>query len=117
MEAGGKTVEFNPINPVKLKTKQLITHRDHRKLVIVDGRIAFTGGINFSSVYSGSSSGSGKPEDKTTFGWRDTHVMIEGPAVAQFQSLFLDTWTKQKGPPIEGANLFPHDRSSGEMNS
>lgn len=113
VEAGGKTVEFNPINPAKLKTRQLITHRDHRKLVIIDGRIAFTGGINFSSVYSGSSAGSGKKTDKTTFGWRDTHVMIEGPAVAQFQSLFLDTWTKQKGPPIEGANLFPSLKPQG----
>jgi cardiolipin synthase len=106
-EAGGRIVEFNPINPAKLKTRQMITHRDHRKLVIVDGKIGFTGGINFSSVYSGSSTGSQKPEDKTVFGWRDTHIMIEGPVVAQFQSLFLDTWTKQKGPRIEGATLFP----------
>jgi cardiolipin synthase len=112
VEIGGKVVEFNPINPVKLKGKKLITHRDHRKLVIVDGKTAFTGGINFSSVYSGSAA-SQKPEDKTTFGWRDTHVMIEGPVVAQFQSLFLDTWRKQKGPPVDRAGFFPHIEPKG----
>jgi cardiolipin synthase A/B len=106
-EAGGKVVEFNPINPAKSKAPQLITHRDHKKLVIVDGKKAFTGGINFSSVYSGSSAGFQKPGDKTTLGWRDTQIMIEGPAVAQFQSLFIDTWKKQKGPTLNDAQFFP----------
>lgn len=114
VDAGGKVVEFNPINPAKLRTRQLITHRDHRKLIIVDGRIAFTGGINISGVYSGSSAGSQRPEDKTTFGWRDTHIMVEGPVVAQFQSLFLDTWAKQKGPSMQDARFFPRLEARGK---
>ena len=51
-DAGVAVLEFNPINPLEVKTEWLINNRDHRKLLVVDGRTAFIGGINISSVYS-----------------------------------------------------------------
>ena len=100
-QAGVQVVEFNPLNPLTLKKGWAPNHRDHRKLLIVDGSVAFLGGINISSVYA---SGSGfRPERRAAdpaAGWRDTDVQIEGPAVAEFQKLFVQTWTKQKGKPL-----------------
>ena len=109
LRSGGINVlEFNPINPLKANREDFITHRDHRKVLVVDGKTAFTGGVNISSVYYSSSF---LPErtkqEKNVFGWRDTHVMIEGPVVAQFQKLFLDTWQAQNGPPLEAREYYP----------
>ncbi len=56
-DCGIKVVEFNPVNPLKAKKVDFLTHRDHRKILIVDGKIAFTGGVNISGVYSSSPSG------------------------------------------------------------
>ena len=112
-EGGVKVLEFNPVSPMKVKSTDLVTHRDHRKVVVVDGKTGFTGGINFSSVYSMSPSMSGGAEDRSRMGWRDTHVMIEGPAVAQLQTSFMQTWQSQSGPPLEGANYFPKFEPGG----
>jgi len=112
-DAGVNVVEFNPVDILKAKGKGLITHRDHRKLIIVDGRLAFTGGINISNEYSGGSFGSEKAIGKDT-SWRDTHVQIEGPAVAQFQKLFLETWHTQEGPELSGRNYFPSVEPAGK---
>jgi cardiolipin synthase len=51
-DGGVQTLEFNPVNPLKVRRKWRINHRDHRKILVVDGRVAFTGGINISSVYT-----------------------------------------------------------------
>ncbi|HXD43342.1 MAG TPA: cardiolipin synthase [Ramlibacter sp.] len=100
-QAGVQVVEFNPVNPLALKKGWSPTHRDHRKLLIVDGEIAFLGGINISSVYSsGSSLGrSGRPVDPAA-GWRDTDIQLEGPVVGEFEKLFIQTWDKQQGNPL-----------------
>jgi cardiolipin synthase len=98
--AGVKVVEFNPLNPLAGPKAWAPNHRDHRKLLIVDGRVAFLGGINISNAYSsGSSPGRHHAVDPER-GWRDTDIAIEGPVVAQFQALFADTWEKQKGEPL-----------------
>ena len=110
LSAGGiQVLEFNPVNPLAGKKKEwLLNNRDHRKLLVVDGRIAFIGGINISETYSsGPSTRSGRKKGAKPAGWRDTHLQIEGPVVAEFQKLFLDTWSKQKGPPLTGKNHFP----------
>ncbi len=125
-KAGVQVLEFNPINPLKGKKAWAPNHRDHRKLLIIDGQTAFLGGINISSVYSsGSSSGgfssSGSNDDQkknkngsnTEGGWRDTDVELEGPIVAQFQTLFIDSWNKQKGNPLTSKNYFPTLNSQG----
>jgi len=92
-----QTLEYNPVNPAKARKGWLLTHRDHRKILIVDGAVAFTGGVNISRVYSSSSLSAGEYEKKLEGAWRDTHVQIEGPAVAELQKLFLDTWAREKG--------------------
>jgi len=110
LRAGGiQVLEFNPVNPLTGNKKEwLLNNRDHRKLLVVDGRIAFIGGINISESYSsGSSTRSARKKGPSTVGWRDTHLQIEGPVVAEFQKLFLDTWNKQKGPPLAEKNYFP----------
>ncbi len=125
LKAGGiHVVEFNPVkfSPLNLPVEFLRwffrwepTHRDHRKILIVDGKIAFTGGVNISGVYSGRFSGrkeeERKGEKKTP--WRDTDVRIEGPAVAEFQKLFLDTWHREKGPDLGERNFFPDLKEAG----
>jgi cardiolipin synthase A/B len=100
-QAGIQVVEFNPVNPLASKKMWAPNHRDHRKLLVVDGTTAFLGGINISSVYSsGSSIGRGEHEVDPTQGWRDTDIQIEGPVVADFDKLFVQTWAKQKGKPL-----------------
>jgi cardiolipin synthase len=111
-DGGIQVVEFNPINPLKARWNWLLAHADHRKMLIVDGKIAITGGINISSVYS--SKPSGRDEDEgVPLPWRDTDVRIEGPAVAEFQKLFLDTWSKQNGPRLSERNYYPRMKEDG----
>jgi cardiolipin synthase len=112
-DAGVNVLEFNPVNPLKAKEEQLITNRDHRKVTVVDGKIAFTGGVNLSSVYSRGQSLSGSSDGGTEEGWRDTHVRIVGPAVAQLQDLFIQTWRDQKGPELARRNYFPTPKPEG----
>jgi cardiolipin synthase A/B len=100
-EDGVRVCEFNPVNPLKGKGVTL-NHRDHRKILVVDGAVAFTGGINVSSVYSrGSASRARAPADekeRKKSGWRDTQIEVRGPAVGEFQRLFADSWGKQSCP-------------------
>jgi cardiolipin synthase len=111
-DGGIHLVEFNPVNPFKVHKKWILTHPDHRKILIIDGKVAITGGINISSVYSSRLSGRREIEG-APLPWRDTDVQIEGPAVAEFQKLFLDTWLKQKGPELSGRDYFPDLKEEG----
>lgn len=106
--AGVAVQEFNPINPLAAKSSWRPNHRDHRKLLVVDGQTAFLGGINISSVYASGSVASlaGKPTSQT-MAWRDTHLQVSGPVVANFQTLFMATWAKQKGGALAGRSYFP----------
>ena len=91
-----------------------MNQRDHRKLLIVDGQTAFVGGINISSVYSsGSFSQRSKRRPDGSPPWRDTHLQMEGPVVADFQKLFLSTWEKQKGAPSPPRKYFPSLSNKG----
>ncbi|MGD0236279.1 MAG: phospholipase D-like domain-containing protein [Syntrophorhabdales bacterium] len=111
-DGGIQVLEFNPINPLKARGKWRLAKSDHRKMLIVDGKVALTGGVNISQVYS--SSPSARREGKEPeMPWRDTDVQIEGPAVAEFQKLFLDTWEKQKGAKLSARNYFPDLKEEG----
>ncbi|OZI48052.1 cardiolipin synthase B [Bordetella genomosp. 5] len=122
-DAGVQVVVFNPVNPVAARAGWSINQRNHRKLLVVDGEVGFLGGINVSSVYSSSSRGSsggsgrsgggsgrgasgagadGPQPDASSMPWRDTHIEIRGPAVAEIEEVILDAWAAQKGPPLEG---------------
>jgi cardiolipin synthase len=111
-DGGIQVVGFNPVNPLKAGKEWDLTHRDHRKILIVDGKVAIIGGINISEVYS-STPLKRKQNEKAPIRWRDTDVQIEGPAVAEFQKLFLDTWLKQKGPKLSERNYFPDLKERG----
>jgi len=105
-DAGIQVVEFNPLNPVTF------SFRDHRKILVVDGEHAIVGGINLSTTYQ-TLAGSGGAAGKGPVHWRDTDLQIEGPVVAQLQTLFFQHWEDQKGPPLERAAYFPAISAKG----
>jgi cardiolipin synthase len=119
-DGGIRVLEFNPVNPLAGNKKAwLLNNRDHRRQLVIDGRIAFTGGINISDTYSSAPSGkrAGKKRDQApdpTAGWRDTHIRMEGPVVAEFQKLFMNTWARQKGEPLAAKNYFPKLKAQGD---
>lgn len=128
-DAGAEVVAYRPINPGTVLTEGLrLNNRDHRKLTVVDGRVAFLGGINISSVYtpsggstgSGSSGGSapGSSEKKIPYAdkpWRDTAVRLEGPVVADLQRAYVDMWDAATSQKIDEQGLFPKLASAGSQ--
>jgi len=112
-DAGIHLVAFNPVNPLRLIGAWEPNNRDHRKILIIDGIVAFTGGINISANYANSSTFRSKARRNVEYGWRDTHIQIEGPAVAALQWLFLETWARQKSPDLPDSNFFPPLKNVG----
>jgi cardiolipin synthase len=122
--AGVLVKEFNPLSFHSVAFWKF-NNRDHRKLLIVDGKIAFTGGLNISGTYASKSSLHPGPERGINEGWRDTDAQIEGPAVRLFQMIFFETWAALDGemndskdidyPPLEnaGADIVSAVASTG----
>jgi cardiolipin synthase A/B len=109
---GIRVLQFDPLSPAARRFHWATAHRDHRKLMIVDGRTAILGGINLSDVYSSSpSSESAKRESYKPAAdlgsWRDTDIEIAGPAVAECQKLFIEHWISQRGRPLSPRRYFP----------
>jgi cardiolipin synthase A/B len=120
-EGGIAVLEFNPVNPLANNPKTWrVNNRDHRKLLVIDGRVAFIGGVNISDSYSSSplgmpaSGGKRSPGIDDDEGWRDTHIQVEGPVVAEFQRLFLDTWTRQAEAPPTKRHYYPDLPAQGD---
>jgi cardiolipin synthase A/B len=121
-DAGVNVLEFNPVNPLAANAGWNVNRRDHRKLLVVDGRSAVLGGINISSVYSSSGGGSsrsgggsrGGADKKDSLPWRDTDLLIEGPVVAPLQKLFMESWESQKGPALAPRDYFPALEAQGK---
>jgi cardiolipin synthase len=124
-DAGVDTLEFNPVNPLAAKAGWQLNQRNHRKLLIVDGKVAFLGGINISGVYSsGSLTAGSRSSAKKTDGektdkrdqrpWRDTQIRVEGPVVAELQKTFIEAWQKQKNEPPPTKNPFPPLKPEGK---
>lgn len=113
-DAGIHLLAFNPVNPLRLLGPWQPNNRDHRKILIVDGVIAFTGGVNISSTYANSSLFRSKARHDAKVGWRDTHIKIEGPAVAALQWVFLDNWASQASPDLLDSNFFPPLKEAGD---
>jgi len=104
LHAGGVRVcSFLPLNP--LQSRIQVNLRNHRKIVVVDGRIAFTGGMNIGDEYLGLSKRFGY--------WRDTFVQIRGPAVAALQRVFSEDWHFAAGELLNAAEFFPEIESAG----
>jgi cardiolipin synthase len=118
-EAGVEVREFRPVNPLKTPLVWKMQNRDHRKIIVVDGAVGFTGGINISGTYASPSASRPGPERGVKDGWRDTHVEIEGPAVARLQELFLEMWARADaaGSPARelccDADYFPQPQTRG----
>lgn len=97
MQAAG--VEVEKFHPVRWYNLDRINNRTHRKLLVVDGRIGFTGGVGIADLWRGSAQ---DPEH-----WRDSHYRITGPAVAQMQSAFMDHWIATRGAVLDQEAYFP----------
>lgn len=115
-QAGVQVAEFNPVKPgIVLKGPVGMQARDHRKLLLVDGRVAFLGGINISRVYGassasrpgGSGTSGGGDSKKHEKPWRDMQIRLEGPVVADLQRAFVGQWEKWKKEPVPEAGLYP----------
>src|SRR5262249_12143404 len=106
--AGVMVLKFNPLNPLEARSGYSPNDRDHRKILVVDGSAAIVGGVNLSrDKESGSLIRWETRQNSPPQYWRDPDMKIEGPAVAQVQRLFLQTWQQQKGPALEDAGFFP----------
>jgi cardiolipin synthase A/B len=107
MQAAGVRVErYRPLRWYHLGR---LNNRTHRKLLIVDGRVAFTGGVGIADHWQGTAQ---DPEH-----WRDMHFRIAGPVVAQFQAAFNDNWIKTTGEVLHGALHFPAPAAAGDQDA
>ena len=98
-ELKGAGVEIRKYHPPHWAHLGRLNNRTHRKLLVVDGRIGFTGGVGIAEQWSGDAQ---DPEH-----WRDTHFEVEGPVVAQMQGVFMDNWIKTAGEVLHGREYFP----------
>ncbi len=114
-DAGVEIYEFNSVNPLKEPRIWRLNRRSHRKLLVVDGTVAFTGGINITDEYASPSpvAGSSGTGNGQKAGWRDTHIKVQGPAVAEFQRAFLEHWEAAKGPVEMAPEYFPNNAAKG----
>ena len=103
MERAG--VEVRRFHEPKWYHLARMNNRTHRKLLIVDGRIGFTGGVGIADEWSGHA------QDPAH--WRDTHFRAEGPVVAQMQAVFMDNWVKVTGNVLHGPGYFPAIDAAG----
>jgi cardiolipin synthase len=102
-DAGVHVERYRPLHWYNLGR---INNRTHRKLLVIDGRIGFTGGVGIGDPWQGNAQ---DPDH-----WRDLHFRIEGPAVSQFQAAFNDNWIKTTGEVLNGAGYCPQlDRAGG----
>jgi len=107
-ESGVAVCKFNPINPLERPGYWGINHRNHRKVLVVDEEVAYTGGINISRAYATGSAvsggrGSGAGGDSVLErGWRDTHIELRGPVVSAFARGYVAVWSSQGCPGALG---------------
>jgi cardiolipin synthase A/B len=92
-------VEIEKYHPPRWYMLNKLNNRTHRKLLVVDGRVGFTGGVGIADEWDGNAQDSAH--------WRDTHFRVEGPAVAQMQAAFVDNWVKVSGAVLDGPEYFP----------
>jgi cardiolipin synthase len=102
--AGIEVERYHPLRWYRLGT---LNNRTHRKVLIVDGKVGFTGGVGIADQWTGHAQ---DPDH-----WRDMHFLVEGPVVAQFQAAFLDNWIKTTGRVLTGDTYFPQLAPAGEQ--
>ena len=97
-------IEIEEFDPIRFPWINHVFHRDHRKIVVIDGKIGYTGGMNIADYYI-----NGLPKIGE---WRDMHIRIEGRAVENLQAIFLDMWNRTTGEEISGDAYFPYKKDS-----
>ncbi len=106
-EAGGHAAFFRPARRLlRFRRRHRIDFRNHRKIVVVDGHVGFTGGINVGREYLGLDPDRGE--------WRDTHMRIDGPATLSLQAAFAEDWIGATGELLDAARYFPEPQESGD---
>ncbi len=104
-KSGVEIIEYHPFVPWRKYWN--IIFRDHRKILVIDGSIAFVGGINIGKEYAGVKYEGGR--------WRDTHAVIEGPAVKDIQFFFMENWYRNGGAIMNGRLYFPDIPDAGDL--
>lgn len=99
-------VQVQRYHPLRWYTLNRVNNRTHRKLMVVDGRVGFTGGVGIADQWEGHAQ---DPDH-----WRDSHFRVEGPAVAQMQAAFMDNWIKTRGEVLQGEAYFPPLEAHGD---
>lgn len=104
LKAAGVEVErYHPLHWYHLTR---MNNRTHRKLLVVDGQVGFTGGVGIADQWKGDA------EDPKH--WRDSHYILHGPAVGQMQAAFIDNWIKATGEVLQGEGYFPSLKPAGD---
>ncbi len=99
-------VEIERYHPLHWYTLSRMNNRTHRKLLVIDGKLGFTGGVGIADQWRGDAQ---NPDY-----WRDSHYRVEGPAVAQMQAAFVDNWMKTSGQVLQGDGYFPLLQPAGD---
>ncbi|MEM5439796.1 cardiolipin synthase [Paraburkholderia diazotrophica] len=102
-EAGAEVVQFHKPHWTGLGR---MNDRTHRKLLVIDGRIGFTGGVGIAQEWTGHA--------QDEMHWRDTHFRVTGPVVGHMQAVFMDNWIKATGNVLHGPDYFPEPDDEGE---
>ena len=102
-DAGAEVIQYHKPHWTGLGR---MNDRTHRKLLVIDGRICFTGGVGIAEEWTGHA------QDEKH--WRDTHFRVEGPAVGQMQAVFMDNWIKATGNVLHGPHYFPDIEDAGD---
>jgi cardiolipin synthase len=103
-DAGAQVVLYNP---VRWDTIARMNNRTHRKIMVIDGRVGYTGGAGIGDEWSGNAQDADH--------WRDTHFRLEGPAVAQMQASFMENWIEVTGEVLHGPEYFPELDAAGDQ--
>jgi cardiolipin synthase len=98
-ELQASPIELERYHPLHWYHLARLNNRTHRKLLVVDGRVGFTGGVGIAKEWTG--------DAQDGEHWRDSHYRVEGPVVAQMQAAFLDNWMKARREVLHGPDYFP----------
>jgi len=100
-------VQVHTYRPLRLFSIYKVGKRTHRKILVIDGRLAYTGGVGIEKEWLG--------DARNTSEWRDTQVRVEGPVVAQMQAIFSEDWTYTTGEILAGEKFYPKPVNAGDM--
>jgi cardiolipin synthase len=98
-DMAGAGVEIRRYNSPRWHNLDRLNNRTHRRLLVVDGAIGFTGGVGIADAWRG--------DGEKAQHWRDSHYLLEGPAVAQMQGAFIDNWLSAAGAVLDGEDYLP----------